>query len=562
MAKNSVKSSQPADKTDCCQLEIPSLSVRRFRDLSHGFYEETFQRFPVQATEAGRHEFDSEMGHAGPEVWESHGRFVEKTLAAVEDLPAQDFPAGETLDRRALLGTLRAERLNTVTLRRWENNPQIHLHHAADAIYSLVVRHADDLSPVAGAILSRLRKIPRYLDEAAGCIRRPDPLWKALALKSAPGVAHLYLSLVDELARATGKSAASIRRVAAAAAEAAETYASRVKAVRPALAGSFAIGEERMKLLIHERTGLCLSPREAMAVGLRMAEELAEALRKEARRFHARKSAAEILEEAAAQWHPDGMGLIGAYETTMALMRQRFEEAGVLTFPKGDRLLIRPVPEFMKDQFPTAAYSQPGPFDPDQTGIFWVNDLAAEGMSDAQRAAETAQHFGIELTCAHEAYPGHHLQFIHQNAHPALSRKMAFHAIYYEGWTLWCEQMAADLIECPENPHLRLLQLHDALWRAWRIVIDVGLQTGVLDYDAACGVLQREVGFTRARAEGDVNWYTSMPTVPMSYLLGKAELLRLKHQRVDMGTMSLREFNDWVLSFGAIPWRWIEECGE
>ena len=47
---------------------------------------------------------------------------------------------------------------------------------------------------------------------------------------------------------------------------------------------------------------------------------------------------------------------------------------------------------------------------------------------------------------------------------------MAAHAIYYEGWTLWCEQMAADLIQCPENPYLRLTQLHDALWRAWRIV--------------------------------------------------------------------------------------------
>ena len=47
----------------------------------------------------------------------------------------------------------------------------------------------------------------------------------------------------------------------------------------------------------------------------------------------------------------------------------------------------------------------------------------------------------------------------------------------------------------------------------------------------------------------------------MSYLLGKMELMRLKHWRVDSGEMTLREFNDWVLSFGAIPWRWIEESG-
>jgi uncharacterized protein (DUF885 family) len=171
-----------------------------------------------------------------------------------------------------------------------------------------------------------------------------------------------------------------------------------------------------------------------------------------------------------------------------------------------------------------------------------------------------AQHFGVELTAAHEGYPGHHLQFIMQNRHPALSRKMAHHAIYYEGWTLWCEQMLADL-EPADAPYTRLQQLSDALWRAWRIVLDVGLQTGALTVEGGVRLLVREMGFTRARAQGEIDWYTAQPSVPMSYLLGKCELLRLKRQRVDGGAMSLCEFNDWVLSFGAIPWRWIEESG-
>jgi uncharacterized protein (DUF885 family) len=291
-----------------------------------------------------------------------------------------------------------------------------------------------------------------------------------------------------------------------------------------------------------------------------LAEDLAEELRREARRFHPRKPAGEILDKAAMQWRPEGGDLLKAYQSATRRIRERFEEAGWIDFPKGDKLLVRPVPEFMRDQFPTAAYSGPGPLDPDQTGIFWVNDLSAAAPTEAKRQAELAQHFGLELTCAHEAYPGHHLQSVHQHRHPSLARKMAHHAIYYEGWTLWCEQMTADL-GAPENPYTRLRQLHDALWRAWRIVIDVGLQTGELDFDQACQALVREVGFTPARARGDVNWYTASPTVPMSYMLGKMELLRLKRARVDMGGMTLREFNDWVLSFGAIPWHWIEESG-
>src|SRR5690606_14404592 len=107
------------------------------------------------------------------------------------------------------------------------------------------------------------------------------------------------------------------------------------------------------------------------------------------------------------------------------------------------------------------------------------------------------------------------------------------------------------------RPHLRLMQLHDELWRAWRIVIDVGLHTGELSYNGAAKILERELDCTRARARAEINWYTAAPTVPMSYLIGKYELLRLKHRLVDRDGWSLREFNDWVLSFGSIPWRWI-----
>jgi uncharacterized protein (DUF885 family) len=294
----------------------------------------------------------------------------------------------------------------------------------------------------------------------------------------------------------------------------------------------------------------------------RWAGELAVELQKEARRFHRTQSPAEILAAAAAQWQPDGDNLLDAYTRMADVMKQRFLDSGWIGFPKGDRLLVRPVPAFMRDQFPTAAYSAPGALDPDQTGIFWVNDLTAMAKNERARRAELAQHFGLELTTAHEAYPGHHLQYVHQNRIPSTARRMSHHAVYYEGWTLWCEQMTAELLtEKDDNPYLRLQQLYDALWRAWRIVIDVGLQTGDLTYDEACRVLMKNVGFTRARAQGDVNWYTAAPTVPMSYLLGKMELLRLKRQRVDGGGWSLREFNDWVLSFGAIPWRWIEESG-
>ena len=104
---------------------------------------------------------------------------------------------------------------------------------------------------------------------------------------------------------------------------------------------------------------------------------------------------------------------------------------------------------------------------------------------------------------------------------------------------------------------MRLQQLHDALWRAYRIVIDCGLHDGTLNYNAACQVLMDGVGFTKARAGGDVNWYSSSPTIPMSYLLGRLEVEKLYQRFVIRENWSLKKFNDWMLSHGAIPWSWI-----
>jgi uncharacterized protein (DUF885 family) len=217
----------------------------------------------------------------------------------------------------------------------------------------------------------------------------------------------------------------------------------------------------------------------------------------------------------------------------------------------------------MREHFPTAAYSSPGAFEKRQRGTFWVNDLGATKKDPAEKLREERQHFGLELTSAHEGYPGHHLQFAIQNRHQSHIRRLSSHAIFYEGWTMWCEKLAVEKgwVKGPHAQLARLQQLHDALWRAYRIIIDCGLHSGKLTHEAAAQMLVEGVGFTSARARADVNWYTCQPTVPMSYLLGRLELERVKSHLIEGEGWSLRKFHDWALSHGAVPWRWIEQSG-
>ncbi|HEY2342336.1 MAG TPA: DUF885 family protein, partial [Chthoniobacteraceae bacterium] len=345
------------------------------------------------------------------------------------------------------------------------------------------------------------------------------------------------------------------RRLFHDAAKAFRAYVHAIERKEPGSRSGYAVGREGFELLVRERTGLPYSVPEIRALGDRLIAQITAERDREARKF-GRKKTAQVLEEAAERWQPEAGSLIEEYQRVNQAVRNRFESADLVTFPRRERCRVLLVPPFLKHHFPTAAYHQPGAFAKDQTGIFWVNDLSLHRQDPKKRAAEIAQHFGLEFTCAHEAYPGHHLQFCIQNQHPHKLRRLFHHAIFYEGWTLWCEKMAVDekVIDLPEA---RLIQLHDALWRAYRIGIDCGLHDGTLTFSAACRRLQDGVGFTPARARGDVNWYTSSPTVPMSYLLGRLEVERL-HAHLVLGQgWSLKRFNDWMLSFGAIPWSWI-----
>jgi uncharacterized protein (DUF885 family) len=297
--------------------------------------------------------------------------------------------------------------------------------------------------------------------------------------------------------------------------------------------------------------GTDASAAELLAEGHRLVASVSAELKREAAKF-GRRPAHEILERLRNEWRPSAGELLSEYREVTGSIKKYLATAGLVSLPRGEKLKVVPVPEFLREQFPTAAYSAPGPFDGDQTGIFWVNDLSQHAKNDADRRAEIAQHFGLELTCAHEAYPGHHLQFIVQNRHPSRLRRMFSHAIFYEGWTLWCEHLCIEK-KIYRAPHARLIQLHDALWRAHRILVDIGLHTGGMSHAAATKHMMEHVGFTRARAAADVNWYTAAPTVPMSYLLGREKVAALfaTHRG------SLRQFNDWLLSHGAVPFAWF-----
>jgi hypothetical protein len=526
------------------------------RSLGERYISRTCSDFPQWGSGVGFRKYEPFLSGSGERTHLARIGFLEELLTATEALPSALLRGEDWLDRRCFLSLLRTELFSLRDMERWRINPQECCDSAVGAVFELVIRHADDLKKALPAIESRLAAIPAYLREGAAAIRNPVPLWTRLALNSCKGAAG-FLEAIGTTLEPISKDPVRTRTLARDASRAFTQYAAAIRKKKPGKAGAFAVGRENFEFLVRERTGLDWSLPEIEAEGHRLIVEIRKAMAEEAKRISkGRKNAAEILREARDSWIP-GAPLLDLYTRSSEEWRKRVIASGLYPMPPGETLKVTPVPEFMREHFPTAAYSAPGAFEGRQRGIFWVNDLGLTKRTREEALREERQHFGLELTSAHEGYPGHHLQFAVQNGHPSRIRRLCSHAIFYEGWTMWCEKLAVEK-GWVKGAHSRLQQLHDALWRAHRIVIDCGLQSGKLSATAAASMLVTGVGFTPARARADVNWYTSQPTVPMSYLLGRLELERVKDAKLADG-WTLRQFHEWALGHGAVPWRWIEQ---
>lgn len=527
----------------------------KFEGLLDRYFETMLAEHPVAAAYAGLPEGRGHLGratHAFEKRWQS---LRVRALADLDTISPRELNGEQNLDRLAFRSQLLRES-EDFERGRHTLDPGA-LDHVLNALLFELQRAEDEPAAVARNFRSLLKETPRYLSESATLIDRPDRIWRKIMEQTADGAGSLFDAVKSFLQRG-GKKVADARAIAAAQKAFAE-YRKKVCARPLAPEGSFAVGPEIVQRRVRDQLGLDYSLGEIEALALAEVERVSELLRAACRKFGKGKSTEAIIEEKRREWNP-GDDLLVLFRKETKRVADAFRAARAVTFPKGETLDVRPVPEFMRHLFPTAAYLQPGAFEKRQRGVFWVNDLSVTKKTEAEKRAERQQHFGLTLTCAHEAYPGHHLQFVTANQHPRKWRRLFAHAVFYEGWTLWCEQMMVDL-KIDRSPWLQVQQLHDALWRCHRILVDLRLQTRRYSFEQAVKHMQKHLGFTRARAEADVNWYTASPTVPMSYWLGRLENERLRQRLMAGRGWSLQKFNDWLLSFGTLPQAWIEKYG-
>ena len=530
-------------------------TVRAFSALSEEYVEVSLRGNPVAATRAGIHDYDDRLPDDSPEG------FLERTAwlrdmdqRLVASVPWDELPTELRVDYALMRSAIAAARADLEEIGVPARNPVRYSETAMGGVFLLVATDFAPLEERKEAILSRLMAIPDYLESAAANLTQVPEIF----IQIARDVNGCGPEFVDEVVR-------TLLRVFPGEAERIEHAGDRARAgffryqtfleqdLSRRAGGSFAIGERWMNYKLEREHLLSMDCDYLEAFGREHVERTAEALEHEARRLDPSRSWRALVDEARVR-HPEARRLREAYAAEVERARRFVEEKHLAPIPRA-RLEVVDTPLFERPTLPYAAYLSPAPFDEEQTGLFYVTPVDLDRPREEQEQRLQGHCYAsLPMTVVHEAFPGHHLQLCHANRAGSRLRRLANSDLLAEGWALYCEELMVEQ-GFGLDPATRLFQLKDQMWRACRVVVDVGLHSGRMMVEQAVDYLVDVAMLERANAEAEVRRYTLTPTQPLCYLVGKELLLEIRRETEQRrGTaFDLYDFHAELLALGTIP---------
>jgi uncharacterized protein (DUF885 family) len=212
---------------------------------------------------------------------------------------------------------------------------------------------------------------------------------------------------------------------------------------------------------------------------------------------------------------------------------------------------VQPVPAFLAPGYTGGRYS-PASIRSGRAGEYWVNtyNLRSRPL------------YVLESLTLHEAVPGHHLQMaLNQEVEgvPEFRRNLYLSA-YGEGWALYCEYLGTEM-GFFKDPYSRFGKLTYEMWRACRLVIDVGIHAKGWTREQAVSYLADHTALSLHEVNTEVVRYIAWPGQAVSYKIRELKIRELrKKAEVALGPkFDLRAFHDMILSRGTVTLGILEQ---
>ncbi|SKB87017.1 DUF885 domain-containing protein [Daejeonella lutea] len=170
--------------------------------------------------------------------------------------------------------------------------------------------------------------------------------------------------------------------------------------------------------------------------------------------------------------------------------------------------------------------------------------------------------YTLEALTLHESVPGHHLQISLARELDSLPdfRKSLYINAFGEGWGLYGEYLGHEM-GFYKDPYSLFGRLTYDMWRACRLVIDVGLHKKGWTKEQASSYLADRTALSLVEVNTEINRYISWPGQALAYKIGELKILemRRKTEAALKENFDVRAFHDMILGNGSVTLSVLEK---
>ena len=545
----------------CSESPSPEVSPADhiLEERAKEYFDARFRFYPVQATMAGVHVNDAELGHFSASHVKSRVaelRDFRQRLLGI-DLTRLSRPA--FIDALLLTNAVKAEIFELEEVESWRRSPRLYSDIICSGVWSLF----DPGNPTRlDALPSRLHQIPSLLESAIQNIESLPPILIEDGIVNFRYCQQLLGGLRTALDGSSGTSddvlRGQIEVTSLAAQDSIEEFIFHLETnVARDEVESFRLGEDllRVQLLYGEMEETPLD--EIRWLTERRLGETKQRIREIAATTNSELSLPALLTEVSSQRFGGDEVLPYTVELLQDLRQFAVKQniASVLTYAADPA--VEAVPSLPRGAL--GKLHVPGPVESTGEAVLRL----AMPLADAPKVGRLVL-FGpymLQLLSIREVYPGNYVRFLSRsesvNRLSELRRLLTSRA-NREGWAHYAEEMFLDEGYGSADPLLRLVQLRQALVGLCRLVTTILIHAEGLSLETAARIFMNEAFLDASAAEREVRVIAADPT-RMSAALGKLQISKLRSDYVNSGaeTKTLRDFHDAFLGCGEPPLRLV-----
>jgi uncharacterized protein (DUF885 family) len=535
-----------------------------FDKLVDQYFDFYFQVSPTSGTEAGFHQYDTQLEDYSSDAVDTEIAGLQKFLEKFNQFPKSQLPESAAADLDFLSAQTQAELLELQQIQMWRKDPDLYTAGASNSIFALMSRNFAPQEDRLRSAIAREREIPKVFDAARRNLHNPPKIYTTIALQQLPDVVDFFKKDVPAaFSKVTDpKLLADFKTSNQAVIDALQSYEGFLKKdILPVANGDFRLGPEnyRKKLLYQEMVDIPLD--HLLEIGYADLRRNQQQLKEVAAQIDPKRSPRAVLTDLQKD-HPAPDQLLQSFRDMLGGIRQYIEQKKIITIPSEVPPIVEETPPFER-ALTTASMDTPGAYE-DKANEAMFNVTTPDPRWKPQKIEEWMEGFNrptMSSTAVHEVYPGHYVQFLWIKQVPSKTRKLLFCSSNAEGWAHYTEQMMLDEGYGNGDPKLRMGQLEEALLRDARFIVGIEMHTGKMTLPQGTAFFIKEAYQPPPVAEEEAERGTSDPTY-LVYTLGKLQILKLREDYKEQkgAAFNLQEFHDKFMLQGGVPLKIIRKA--